>query len=293
MEAMYENPFQQCKDDHKNLQHDQDFSTVEDEGVLPLDSQHEIHEIDQQVGEFHMAESDERKGVVLDWSIEENKVLGPNVLMSLEQSLHKEVVQSAHGQQDENFFQVSEKPSLDEFMVDDKNVSVEFQESSEVAFLMIDECDECNENLVVISCQDDQKYIQTIADQTIMDSISDSSSYVSCFEVFFEEEIHLSTCLEFFEDQEHTFSEVHYEGRSESKEKDILFLQHEVNLHVFHDPMANLLQSAVKVIIAVFNDEGDHGQLCFGRPSYQYQLLTRRYDRKNQSRSHILDWLHW
>ena len=172
-------------------------------------------------------------------------------------------------------------------MVDDKNVSVGFQESSEVSFPMIDVCDECNENLDIISCQDDQKYIQTIADQTIMDSISDSSSYVSCFEVFVEEEICSSACSKFFGDQEH------YEGRSESKEKDILFLQHEVNLHVVHDPMENLLQSAVKVIIAVFSDEGDHGQLCFWRPSYQYQLLTRRSDRKNQSRSRLLDWLHW
>ena len=187
--------------------------------------------------------------------------------------------------------QVSEKLSLDEFMVDDKNVSVGFQESSEVA--LTDECDECNENLAIISCQDDQKYIQTIADQTIMDSISDSSSYVSRFEVFFEEEIHSSACSEIFEDQEHTFSKVHYEGRSESKEKDILFLQQEENLHVFHDPMANFLQTAVKVIIAVFSDEGYHGQLCFWMPSYQYQLLTRRSNRKNQSRSHLLDWLHW
>ena len=31
-----------------------------------------------------MAESDERKSVVSDWSIEEDKVLGPNVLMSSE-----------------------------------------------------------------------------------------------------------------------------------------------------------------------------------------------------------------
>ena len=113
--------------------------------------------IDQQVEEFHMAESDERKSVVSDLSIEEdsmqgspvllsecdnvkstlldpdsgygdqenlvlspikensaaeitwneeNRVLNPNVLMSSEQSLHKEVVQSAHEQQDENFVQV-------------------------------------------------------------------------------------------------------------------------------------------------------------------------------------------
>ena len=35
------------EDDQENLRHDQDFSTVEDEGVLPLDSQHELHEMDQ------------------------------------------------------------------------------------------------------------------------------------------------------------------------------------------------------------------------------------------------------
>ena len=58
MEALYENPFQQHKDDHENLQHDQDCSTVEDERVFPVDSQHELHEIDQQVEQFHMAESD-------------------------------------------------------------------------------------------------------------------------------------------------------------------------------------------------------------------------------------------
>jgi len=79
-------------------------------------------------------------------------------------------------------------------MIDDRDVMLEFQESSEVAFLMIDECDECNENMAIISCQDDQKYIQTIAGQTIMDSVSDSSSYVLCFETFFEEEIYSSTC---------------------------------------------------------------------------------------------------
>ena len=111
--------------------------------------------------------------------------------------------------------------------------------------------------------------------------------------MFFQEEICSSTCSEFFEDQEHTLTKVHYEDRSESREKDTLFLQQEVNLHVFQDPLANLLQSAVKVIIAVFSDEGDHGQLCFWMPSYQHLLLTRRSDRENQSGRHLLDWLHW
>ena len=72
-----------------------------------------------------------------------------------------------------------------------------------------------------------------------------------------------------------------------------MFLQQEVNLHVFHDPLADLLQSAEKVIIAVFSDEGDQGQLCFWMPSYKYLMLTSRSDQDNQSRRHLLDWLHW
>lgn len=53
MEALYENPFQQHKecdtyqDNQENLQQDQNLSTVEDEGILHLDSQQELHEMDQ------------------------------------------------------------------------------------------------------------------------------------------------------------------------------------------------------------------------------------------------------
>ena len=104
----------------------------------------------------------ENFAVKITWN-EENRVLNPNFLMSSEQSLHKEVVQSAHEQQDENFVQVSEK-DLGEFMVDDINDCVGFQETSEVSFLMIDECDKCNENLTVISYEVDLPYIQTSAD---------------------------------------------------------------------------------------------------------------------------------
>jgi len=74
--------------------------------------------------------------------------------------------------------------------------------------------------MAVISCQDDHKCIQTIVDQTIMDPISYSSSYVSCFETFFEEEICSSPCSEFFEDQERALI---YEEKSKAREKDILF----------------------------------------------------------------------
>ena len=86
-------------------------------------------------------------------------------------------------------------------MVDDINDCVGFQKSFEVSFLMIDEY---KGNLVVISYEDDLQYIQTSIDQTIQDSLPDSSSYVSCFEMFFEEEICSPICSEFFEDREHT-----------------------------------------------------------------------------------------
>ena len=170
-------------------------------------------------------------------------------------------------------------------MVDDRNVSFGIQEPYEVSSLMIDECDKKHDNLVAMSYEDDQQYMKNCH--------SDSSSYVSLFEMFFQEEICSPTCSEFFEDQEHTLTEVHCEERSESREKDTLFLQQEVNLHVFQDPVTNLLQSAVKVIIAIFSDEGDHGQLCFWMPSCKYLLLTRGSDQENQSRRLLLDWLHW
>lgn len=65
------------------------------------------------------------------------------------------------------------------------------------------------------------------------------------------------------------------------------------SLHVFQDPMGDLLQSVVKVIIFVFSDEGEYGQLCFWMPSDRFVLLTRKSNQENQSRRHLLDWLHW
>ena len=63
------------------------------------------------------------------------------------------------------------------------------------------------------------------------------------------------------------------------------------NLHVFYDPLASFLQPAVKVFIIVFCCS--HGQLCFWMPSDRFVLLTRRSNHENQSRRHLLDWLHW
>ena len=223
---------------------------------------------------------------IIDSGMDAN-VLSHAASLSLEPSLQEEVIQSAHEQQGEIFAQASEKVSLSEFVADNLNDNV-----------VLDTIEECNkemDNLVVISYEDDLPYCQTIEDQSIQDYLS-VSSYVSCVEMLFQEEICPSICSEFFETHEHTFTEAHEEGRSEIEVKDTLFFQQEVvmsSLHVCQDPMADLLQPAVKVIIVVFNDQGDHGQLCFRMPSDRFVLLTRRSNQENQSRRHLLDWLHW
>jgi len=100
-------------------------------------------------------------------SNEENKVTDLNALISPELDLHEEIVHFLYEKQDEIFVQVSEKVSLDESLVDDRNVMFEYQEPSEVSFLMIDECNEEHDNLAIISYEDDQKYIQTTEYQNI------------------------------------------------------------------------------------------------------------------------------
>ena len=70
-------------------------------------------------------------------SNEENRVIDLNALISSEQSIHKEVIHSLYEKQDEVCVQVSEKVSLDESLVDDRNVSFGFQEPCEVFSLMM------------------------------------------------------------------------------------------------------------------------------------------------------------
>jgi len=319
MEALYENPFQQhtenLEDSHQDaqdiLQQNQD-QQVEDGHMDVIDEREELvsdlptKEDNMQIEEsnaINSAISDQNSDhgdqeylvlnpiqknltVEISWH-EENEVTNLSAPTSPELDLHEEVIQSAHEQQGEIFAQASEKVSLSEFVADNLNDNV-----------VLDTIEECNkeiDNLVVISYDDELPYFQTIEDQIIQDYLSDSS-YVSCVEMLFQEEICPSICSEFFEAHEHTFTEAHEEGKSEIEVKDTLFFQQEVamsSLHVFQDPMADLLHPAVKVIIVVFSDEEDHGQLCFRMLSDRFVLLTRRSNQENQSRRHLLDWLHW
>ena len=106
----------------------------------------------------------EKEGFVVETI---DRVFDPNVLMPSEQRLHEEVIQSVHEKQDEIFIQVSETVPLDEFMVDDRNVIFALQESAEVSFLMIEECNKELDNLVMIPYEDDLPYCQTTEDHSI------------------------------------------------------------------------------------------------------------------------------
>lgn len=130
MEALYENPFQQhkenledtCQDAQENLQQDQDLSTVEDdegEGFIPYLS---IEEDIMHESQVSILECDKVKSIISNLDSnrddEDNLVLNPMKESSIveiiwneedkviDQSLHEEVIQSFHGKQDGIFVQV-------------------------------------------------------------------------------------------------------------------------------------------------------------------------------------------
>jgi len=106
MEVLYENPFQQHKDDHENLQQYKDFSAVEDEGILHLDGQQELHEMDQQYEENLYTPSIEINEDNHCLSKRKQKVLSPLSEDEIDQLLHSHVpaqakvdLQCTHGQE--------------------------------------------------------------------------------------------------------------------------------------------------------------------------------------------------
>ena len=101
--------------------------------------------------EYVVTDPMKESSIVEVTSSEENRVIELSVLSPSEQSLHEEVIHSLYEKQDEIFVQVSEKCSLDESVVDDRNFSFGFQEQSEVFHLMAVECDKKHDNLVAMS----------------------------------------------------------------------------------------------------------------------------------------------
>ena len=70
-------------------------------------------------------------------------------------------------------------------MVNDRSVSFEFQEPSEVFPCMTDECDKKHDNLIAMSYEDDQQCFQISEDQ----AIEDCHSSFSCFSCYFKKTI--------------------------------------------------------------------------------------------------------
>ena len=72
----------------------------------------------------------ESSAVEIIWN-EEEKVIDPNVLISLEQSLHEEVIQSFREKQDEIFVQVSEKSSLNNSLINDNLIAMSYEDDQQ------------------------------------------------------------------------------------------------------------------------------------------------------------------
>jgi hypothetical protein len=79
------------------------------------------------------------------------------------------------------------------------------------------------------------------------------------------------------------------------KEEIFLFppSQQEVIFHVFHDSLDNLFKVSQKGEFLLFTSTGFGINLHFGLPSFISLCLLKENVSRNQSRNHLLDWLHW
>ena len=132
MEALYENPFQQhkenledtCPDDQDVLQKNQD-QQVEDNIAENDERENDISDLptkdsSMQVSPVLIVDCDKVQSatpgsVEIIWNAEDTVI--HNVSPSLEHSLHEEAIQSVHEKQDGTFVQVSEKSSFNNSVV--------------------------------------------------------------------------------------------------------------------------------------------------------------------------------
>jgi len=61
---------------------------------------------------------------------------------------------------------------------------------------------------------------------------------------------------------------------------------------IFHDPLDNLLQSSEKVGFMLFTNTESGFRLDFELVFTKF-LFPRESERKEQSNSHLISWLHW
>ena len=181
MEALYENPFQQHEenlvdthqDDQEILQQNQDqrledghmAENDEREGFisdLPIeedsvqgsqDSILECNAVNSAISDQNSDHGDqeylvpnpEKESFVVEIM---DKVLDPNVLMPSEQSLHEEVIQPAHEQQDEIFVQVSENSSFNHNL--DSLIAMSYEDDQQCFHVSEDQ--DCHSDFSCFSC---------------------------------------------------------------------------------------------------------------------------------------------
>ena len=94
----------------------------------------------------------ESSAVEIIWN-EEDKVIDPNVLISLEQSFHEEVIQSVHEKQDEIFVQVSEKSSFNNSVITDNLIAMSYEDDQQCFQISEDQgIKDCHSAFYVLKC---------------------------------------------------------------------------------------------------------------------------------------------
>jgi len=149
MEALYENPFQQhteildtCQDQQVEDGHmaviDEreelvsDLPTEEDSVQGSQDSILECNAVNSAISDLNSDRDDQTYLVLNPESLVVeiiDKVFNPNVLKSSEQSLHEEVIQSVHEQQDEIFVQVSDESPSNNSVINDNLSALSYEDN--------------------------------------------------------------------------------------------------------------------------------------------------------------------
>ena len=84
--------------------------------------------------------------------------------------------------------------------------------------------------------------------------------------------------------------------QSKVKDKASLSLfshQPKVHTHVFQDPFVSLLETSVKGDFVIFMDYGCQFQVELKLPTLNLFFLFDDNERRKQSSTHLLVWLHW
>jgi len=355
MEALYENPFQQheenLEDSHQDaqeiLQPDQDLSAMgtdereelvsclptEEDSMQVADSDNDHSPISDQ-----HSDCDDQAYLVLNPEKESFVVeiidsgMDSNVLMTSEQSLHEEVIQSVHEQQGEIFVQVSNESPFNNSVINDSLSSLSRRKQKPLSPLSEEEIDQLLKGLVIaqattdLQCthsqesvgetsssfeKDDYLVISFVDQQTDKAVMFDNLEDCFLFKNDLDHEVERDNMPEFFMVKEPTANTHMAEAYTSlclsiNQQSIVLSDQNEASTYIFNvgsqgkivfqdyqDPFGILLQALEKINLAWFMIINFGFSGYFELPTGSSFRLLEKSESRNLVCSHLLDWLHW